>query len=57
MCDLGVNAAPMQMDIEGYEWDVIATFGTEPGWRESMPVQMAIEFHVDSARFTNNEHA
>jgi hypothetical protein len=34
------------MDIEGYEWDVIATFGTEPGWRESMPVQMAIEFHT-----------
>jgi hypothetical protein len=44
------------MDIEGAEWDVVATLGTEPGWKESMPLQMAIEFHAES-RFAMSEHS
>jgi hypothetical protein len=36
-----------QMDIEGYEWDVLASLGVGgPNWEESLPMQMAIEFHV-----------
>jgi hypothetical protein len=37
-----------QMDIEGWEWDVLAAMGTERGseWRASLPDQLAIEFHI-----------
>ncbi len=54
-CIAAIACLP-QMDIEGAEWDVIASFGTEPGWQESMPVQMSIEFHAESS-FTKSDHS
>jgi hypothetical protein len=38
----------MQMDIEGWEWDVLASLGTQHGdeWADALPDQLAIEFHV-----------
>jgi hypothetical protein len=49
------------MDIEGYEWDVLASLGMEEGWESALPLQMAIEFHVEqpyyqTPAFMNESH-
>jgi hypothetical protein len=49
----------LQIDVEGYEWDVLAALGTEQGWDSALPSQLVVEFHVEHVYWSspsyNNE--